>query len=400
MPLQILNWQGREGAVQLCSFEAVENKAFMCDECGIHEHSSVPTIWCEFPQGHKDKLTYHKECFITILRKATKYKNVASWVEDEFLATKLKNIKAGNKEDTKVTTVTLSIPMIEQLSEAEPVIQQLSDTKAENQSLRQLGFSLEDLGASDESAMKGIIFSPFVVLMLITLDMSITEKKRLTCFYYYGGERRVLPNGTFDYVGGVSGAMLIEDDMSNEELLSKISSCLNISLDNKLIFHNTKRDKTKYLCVRGDNGVKMLLYLNEDEVDVFVDEDPTHTSTRNIILTVSHLNVCGMSNNTTMSNTEKKRLACFCYSNGTRTVLPDGTFKYNGGVSKAMRIEDDMSYKELLSKIRSCLQIQKSYMSVYYNSNRDKTKYLRLDEDNGAEMLFHLNEEEVDVFVE
>lgn len=159
MPLQIQNWQGREGAIQLCSFEAVENKAFICDECGIHEDGSVPTIWREFPQCHKDNLTYHKECFISILRKATKDKNVARWVEDEFLATKLKNIKAGKKEDTKVTrltTVTVSKPMIEQLSEAEPVIQQLSDTKAENQSLKQLGFSsLEDLGASDESAMKG-----------------------------------------------------------------------------------------------------------------------------------------------------------------------------------------------------------------------------------------------------
>ncbi|KAG5524101.1 hypothetical protein RHGRI_030929 [Rhododendron griersonianum] len=110
--------------------------------------------------------------------------------------------------------------------------------------------------------------------------MRITQKKRLTCFYYYGGERKVLANGTFDYVGGVSGAMLIEDDVSNEELLSKISSCLNISLHNKLIFHNTKRDKTKYLSLRDDNGVKMLFYLNEDEVDVFVDEDPIHTSTR------------------------------------------------------------------------------------------------------------------------
>ncbi|KAI8553359.1 hypothetical protein RHMOL_Rhmol05G0009300 [Rhododendron molle] len=105
-------------------------------------------------------------------------------------------------------------------------------------------------------------------------NMSITQKKRLTCFYYYGGQRRVLSNGTFDYVGGVSGATLIEDDLSKEELLSKISSCLNISLDNLLIFHNTKRDKTKYLCVRSDNGVKMLFHLNEDEVDVFVDKDP------------------------------------------------------------------------------------------------------------------------------
>ncbi|KAF7142613.1 hypothetical protein RHSIM_Rhsim05G0009000 [Rhododendron simsii] len=61
-------------------------------------------------------------------------------------------------------------------------------------------------------------------------DMSITEKKRLTCFFYYGGERTVLPSGTFHYVGGVSEAMMIEDDMTKGELLSRIGSRLKISM--------------------------------------------------------------------------------------------------------------------------------------------------------------------------
>ncbi|KAI8553363.1 hypothetical protein RHMOL_Rhmol05G0009700 [Rhododendron molle] len=113
-------------------------------------------------------------------------------------------------------------------------------------------------------------------------DISVTEKKRLTCFLYCGGERKVLPDGTFYYVGGVSEAMLIEDNVSNKELLSKIGSCLNISLHNKSIFYNTKMDKTKYLRMKDDNGVKMMFYLNEDQVDVFVDEDPFYTSTRYI----------------------------------------------------------------------------------------------------------------------
>ncbi|KAI8553349.1 hypothetical protein RHMOL_Rhmol05G0008600 [Rhododendron molle] len=77
--------------------------------------------------------------------------------------------------------------------------------------------------------------------------------------------------------------MLIEDDMARGELLSRIVSRLSISLHNKLIFHNTMMDKTKYLRVRDTNGVKMMFYLNEDEVDVFVEEQyPFDTSTRYI----------------------------------------------------------------------------------------------------------------------
>ncbi|KAG5547060.1 hypothetical protein RHGRI_012928 [Rhododendron griersonianum] len=219
--------------------------------------------------------------------------------------------------------------------------------------------------------------------------MSITEKKRLTCFFHYGGERRVLPNGTFHYVGGVSEAMLIEDDMAKGELLSRISSRLKISLHNKLIFHNTKRDKIKYLRVKDDNGVKMMFYLNEDEVDVFVDEDPFDTSTRESNIVESN-----------KTPREKKRLTCICYWDGTRTVLPNGTFEYYRGVSEAVLIEDDMSYEELLSKICSCLKISMYNKVLFYNSKRDKTKYLRVTDDNGVEMLFHMNEEEVDVFVE
>ncbi|KAG5547051.1 hypothetical protein RHGRI_012922 [Rhododendron griersonianum] len=219
MPLQIQNWPGREGAIQLCSFEAVENKAFICDECGIHEDGSVPTIWCEFPRGHKDNLSYHKECFITILRKATKDKNVARWVGDEFLATKLKNIKASKKEDTKK------------------------------------------------------LYSPFVTLMFVAcqLNMSDTEKKRLTCICYWNGRRTVLPNGTFEYYRGVCEAVLIEDGMSYNEMLSKICSCLKIRTYDKVLFYNSKRDKTKYLRVKDDNGVEMLFHMNEEEVDVFVE---------------------------------------------------------------------------------------------------------------------------------
>ncbi|KAG5547054.1 hypothetical protein RHGRI_012925 [Rhododendron griersonianum] len=232
-------------------------------------------------------------------------------------------------------------------------------------------------------------------------DMSITEKKRLTCFLYCGGERRVLPNSTFHYVGGVSEAMLIEDNMSNKELLSKIGSCLNISLHNKSIFYNTKSNKTKYLRMKYNNGVKMMFYLNEDEVDVF-DEDPFYTSTRKSNIVESNETLRDM------SITQKKRLTCFYYYGGERRVLSNGTFNYVGGVSGATLIEDDMSKEELHSKISSCLNISYLNLSlgkkldkklIFHNTKRDKTKYLCVRSDDGVKMMFYLNEDEVDVFV-
>ncbi|KAI8571768.1 hypothetical protein RHMOL_Rhmol01G0144400 [Rhododendron molle] len=36
----------------------------------------------------------------------------------------------------------------------------------------------------------------------------------------------------------------------------------------------------------------------------------------------------------------------------------------------------------------------------FYNTKRDKTKYVTLNDDNGVAMLFHLNEDDVDLFVE
>ncbi|XP_058213516.1 uncharacterized protein LOC131325334 [Rhododendron vialii] len=225
-------------------------------------------------------------------------------------------------------------------------------------------------------------------------DMSITGKKRLTCFLYCGGERRVLPNGTFHYVGGISEAMLIEDNASNKVLLLKISSCLNVSLHNKSIFYNTKSDKTKYLRVKDNNGVKMMFYLNEDEVDVFVDEDPFDTSTRESNIVESNKAPRDM------SITENKRLTCFYYYGGERRVLLNDTFDYVGGVCGAMLIEDNVSNEELLSKISSCLNISLHNMLIFHNMKRDKTKYLCVRDDNGVKMLFYLNEDEVDVFVD
>lgn len=55
-----------------------------------------------------------------------------------------------------------------------------------------------------------------------------------------------------------------------DELVQKLCSCLNISSYDKLLYYNTKRDKTKYLSLEDQNGVKIIFYLNEDEVDVII----------------------------------------------------------------------------------------------------------------------------------
>lgn len=102
--------------------------------------------------------------------------------------------------------------------------------------------------------------------------MNKKERKRLNCQCYIAGERRLFRDGTFQYEGGFYGPVLIEEDVTFAELLGKISLCLDTCLDDKEIFCNTSRDKTRCLRVEPDdkNEVKMLFNLNENEVDLFV----------------------------------------------------------------------------------------------------------------------------------
>ncbi|KAF5942691.1 hypothetical protein HYC85_020333 [Camellia sinensis] len=113
-------------------------------------------------------------------------------------------------------------------------------------------------------------------------DMSSTNSgtKSLTCFCYWGGERKITNSGTFNYAGGVSEPVIAHDNISYDELLHIVCSCLQITLNDKVLYYNTKRDKTKYLRLKDQQGVTMLFYLNEDEVDIFVEE----TVRRNIDL--------------------------------------------------------------------------------------------------------------------
>ncbi|KAI8551614.1 hypothetical protein RHMOL_Rhmol06G0199500 [Rhododendron molle] len=102
--------------------------------------------------------------------------------------------------------------------------------------------------------------------------MENREKKTLTGFCYWGGERTVNANGTFLYNGGMCVAVLLEEGSQLNELLEKVCGALKIKLEGQMFFYNTKRDKTKYVTLNDDNGVAMLFHLNEDDVDLFVEE--------------------------------------------------------------------------------------------------------------------------------
>ncbi|KAG5557268.1 hypothetical protein RHGRI_007510 [Rhododendron griersonianum] len=103
--------------------------------------------------------------------------------------------------------------------------------------------------------------------------MSTTPRK-LMCFCYSGGERMANADGSLGkYMGGVSEATVIEDGISFEELVVKICSRMDMSPDGKSLFYSTSKDKSKHLHMRDVDGVSMMFYLNEDEVDIFVEEE-------------------------------------------------------------------------------------------------------------------------------
>ncbi|KAF7113726.1 hypothetical protein RHSIM_RhsimUnG0110500 [Rhododendron simsii] len=102
--------------------------------------------------------------------------------------------------------------------------------------------------------------------------MENREKKTLTGFCYWGGERKVNANGTFLYNSGMCVAVLLEEGSQLNELCEKVCGALHINFGGKMFFYNTKRDKTKYVTLNDDNGVSMLFHLNEDDVDLFVED--------------------------------------------------------------------------------------------------------------------------------
>ncbi|XP_058202894.1 uncharacterized protein LOC131317353 [Rhododendron vialii] len=101
-----------------------------------------------------------------------------------------------------------------------------------------------------------------------------------------------------------------------------------------------------------------------------------------------------------MENRENKTLTSFCYWGGERKVNANGTFLYNGGMCVAVLLEEGSQLNELREKVCVALHINFEGKMFFYNTKRDKTKYVTLNDDNGVAMLFHLNEDDVDLFVE
>ncbi|KAF7119961.1 hypothetical protein RHSIM_Rhsim13G0165500 [Rhododendron simsii] len=103
----------------------------------------------------------------------------------------------------------------------------------------------------------------------------------------------------------------------------------------------------------------------------------------------------------TMSTTPQKKLMCFCYSGGERMVNVDGVLgKYSGGVSEATVIEEGISFDELVTKVCSRMDISHEGKTLFYSTSRDKSKHLRIRDEDGVSMLFHLNDDEVDIYVQ
>ncbi|KAF7145790.1 hypothetical protein RHSIM_Rhsim04G0123600 [Rhododendron simsii] len=89
-----------------------------------------------------------------------------------------------------------------------------------------------------------------------------------------GGEHMANADGSLGkYMGGVSEATVIEEGISFDELVIKVCSRMDMSYDGKSLFYSTSSDKSKHLHMRDADDVSMMFYLNEDEVDIFVEEE-------------------------------------------------------------------------------------------------------------------------------
>ncbi|KAH7864281.1 hypothetical protein Vadar_027766 [Vaccinium darrowii] len=104
------------------------------------------------------------------------------------------------------------------------------------------------------------------------LGMATVVNKTLTCFCYWGGQWIVNANGTFLYNGGTCAAVYVKESTPFNEICQKVCGALKINVEGKILYYNIKRDKTKYLILRDDEGATMFFQLNEDDVDVFVEE--------------------------------------------------------------------------------------------------------------------------------
>ena len=87
---------------------------------------------------------------------------------------------------------------------------------------------------------------------------------------------------------------------SFQTLVTRIGACFDISMDMIVIFYYTKQDKTKYLGLKGQYGLKMIFQLKTD-VDIFLEDHgpiippPSHISNRLVQLYSILLNCVSIS---------------------------------------------------------------------------------------------------------
>lgn len=79
----------------------------------------------------------------------------------------------------------------------------------------------------------------------------------------------------------------------------------------------------------------------------------------------------------------------------------DGTLgKYSGGVYETTLIEEGISYDDFVVKVCSRIDISNDGKSFFNSTIRDKSKHLHMRDEDGISMMFHLNEDEVVIYVE
>ncbi|KAH7843251.1 hypothetical protein Vadar_014386 [Vaccinium darrowii] len=91
----------------------------------------------------------------------------------------------------------------------------------------------------------------------LLLNCMATVVNKTTCFCYWGGQRIVNANDTILYNGGTCAAVYVKESTPWNEICQKVCGALKINVEGKMLYYNIKRDKTKYLILRDDEGATM-----------------------------------------------------------------------------------------------------------------------------------------------
>ncbi|KAG5548667.1 hypothetical protein RHGRI_014123 [Rhododendron griersonianum] len=118
--------------------------------------------------------------------------------------------------------------------------------------------------------------------------MENREKKTLTGFCYWGGERKVNANGTFLYNGGMCVAVLLEEGSQVNELLEKVCGALHINLEdacwgklkmaaeNKEYFNDLESHRKDIIWEDKQDGEAFELAFSKKKIEAKKELAPTH----------------------------------------------------------------------------------------------------------------------------